>query len=115
LGAVSEDVVKKELESSHVFALASHHEPLGVAIMEAMAMGMPVVATDSGGVPELIDDGVEGLLLPPQDPERLSDALLRIAREPELAERLGKSAHLKVETHFRSNRSAITLHEYLQK
>jgi glycosyltransferase involved in cell wall biosynthesis len=82
--------------------------------MEAMAMGMPVVATDSGGVPELIDDGVEGLLLPPQDPERLSDALLRIAREPELAERLGKSAHLKVETHFRSNRSALTIRNQLQ-
>jgi glycosyltransferase involved in cell wall biosynthesis len=50
---VSEDTVNESLEKAQVFVLASWHEPLGVAIMEAMAMEMPVVVTGSGGVKEL--------------------------------------------------------------
>src|SRR5262249_30234532 len=59
LGAVSESRVRAELEQAHVFALASLAEPLGVAIMEAMAMSVPVVVTGAGGVPELVDRDVD--------------------------------------------------------
>ena len=79
-GAVSEEVVRAELAACHLFALASWAEPLGVAFMEAMAMETPVVATAAGGVPELIDDGVEGILVPPHDPVRLADALERVLK-----------------------------------
>jgi glycosyltransferase involved in cell wall biosynthesis len=52
LGAVSEEAVQASLEKAHVFVLASLGEPLGVATMEAMAMGVPVVVTNAGGVTE---------------------------------------------------------------
>lgn len=109
LGAVSEERVRSGLERAHVFALASLAEPLGVATMEAMALGVPVVATESGGVPELIRDGQDGLLVPPQAPDRLADAVERIARDSALAERLGQSGRERVVAEFDSARSARTL------
>jgi glycosyltransferase involved in cell wall biosynthesis len=109
LGPVSEEVVRGELAACHIFALASLAEPLGVAIMEAMAMETAVVATATGGVPELIDDGVEGILVPPRDPGRLTDALERILRDPELATRLGHAGPLRVMSEFHSGVSAQTM------
>ncbi len=72
---MSEDTVNESLEKAQVFVLASWHEPLGFAIMEAMAMEMPVVVTGSGEVKELVDDGIDGLLVEPQSPEQLADAI----------------------------------------
>ena len=113
LGAVPEEVVRKGLETSHVFALASLHEPLGVAIMEAMAMEMPVIATNGGGVTELVDDGVDGLLVPPRNPEALAVALQRIAENPALALSLTVAARTKIVTSFQSSLSAEILHKHL--
>jgi len=59
-----------------VFCLASHHEGLPVAVMEAMALGLPVVATDVGGVSELVADRIHGRLVPPHRPDLLADALI---------------------------------------
>ncbi len=61
-----------------VFCLASHHEGLPIAVMEAMAVGLPVVATDVGGLAELVVDGVHGLLVPPHRPELLAGALIEM-------------------------------------
>ncbi|MEO5725695.1 MAG: exopolysaccharide biosynthesis GT4 family glycosyltransferase EpsE, partial [Byssovorax sp.] len=80
LGAVSEDRVRDELERAHVFSLASLNEPLGVAIMEAMAMRTPVVVTGAGGVPELVDDGVDGILVQPERPAELAEKIEAVAR-----------------------------------
>lgn len=109
LGAVSEEQVRQGLEQAHIFALASLHEPLGVAIMEAMAMELPVVVTGAGGVPELINDGVEGILVPPHDPEEMARALERVARNPAFAASLTAPARAKVITGFQSDRSARAL------
>jgi len=114
LGAVSEEVVRSELAACHVFALASLAEPLGVALMEAMSMEVPVVATGAGGVPELIDDGVEGILVPPRDPVRLADALERILKDPELASRLGHAGRRRVMNEFHSGVSAQTIARLLE-
>jgi colanic acid/amylovoran biosynthesis glycosyltransferase len=114
LGAVSEELVRKGLEESHVFALASLREPLGVAIMEAMAMEMPVVVTGAGGVPELVDDGSDGILVQPRNPGELAAALERVARDRELATRLAAAARRKIETSFQSDQSARVLCRYLQ-
>jgi glycosyltransferase involved in cell wall biosynthesis len=114
LGAVGEDKVKGEIERAHLFALASLQEPLGVAIMEAMAMRAPVVVTGAGGVPELVDDGVDGLLVPPQQPKTLAEKLEALARDPKEAARLGEAGRRKVETQFSSERSADMLAKMLQ-
>ncbi|MBZ4399090.1 exopolysaccharide biosynthesis GT4 family glycosyltransferase EpsE [Myxococcus sp. AS-1-15] len=115
LGAVGEDVVRDGIERAHIFALASLQEPLGVAIMEAMAMRAPVVVTGAGGVKELVDDGVDGMLVPPQTPSVLAEKLEAVARNPREAERLGEAGRRKVETQFSSERSADMLALMLQR
>lgn len=109
LGAISEDRVRQELESAHVFVLASLHEPLGVAIMEAMAMELPVVVTEGGGVCELVDDGVNGVLAPAQQPAQLALQLERLFRDRHLAPRLGQAGRTKIVEEFGSTKSADTL------
>jgi colanic acid/amylovoran biosynthesis glycosyltransferase len=112
---VSEDVVNQSLEKAHVFALASLHEPLGVAIMEAMAMEMPIVVTGSGGVKELVDDGIDGLLVEPEAPEQLADAIVNILQNPELALSLSQESRKKIIAKFSHRRSAETLAQCLEE
>jgi glycosyltransferase involved in cell wall biosynthesis len=78
--------------AADVFCLASRHEGLPVALMEALALGRPVVATTVGGVPELVRDGVEGRLVAPDDPGSLAEALLEVAGDPALRARLAAGA-----------------------
>jgi glycosyltransferase involved in cell wall biosynthesis len=113
LGCVSEAVVKAELQAAHVFVLASHEEALGVATMEAMAMSVPVVVTCVGGVPELVSDGVEGLLVPPRDSGALAAALERILRDGSLAQRMGLAGRGKVERAFHSRLSVEHLASHI--
>jgi glycosyltransferase involved in cell wall biosynthesis len=113
LGAVSEQVVRDGLEKSHAFALASLNEPLGVVIMEAMAMEVPVVVTGSGGVAELVDDEVDGILVEPRDPSDIALGLERIAGDGVLATRLASAGREKVIRSFQSDRSAQALLRHL--
>ena len=115
LGAVSEDVVNASLEKAHIFVLASLHEPLGVAIMEAMAMEMPVLVTGSGGVKELIDDGIDGLLVEPEAPDKLADAIARVLQNPELALSLSQASRKKIIAKFSHRRSAETIAQCLEE
>ncbi|MEU1507347.1 glycosyltransferase [Kitasatospora sp. NPDC005748] len=75
-----------------VFTLSSRQEGLPVALMEAMTSGLPAVVTRVGGMPEVLDDGEQGLLVEPGDPVALAAALGRLADDPELRERLGAAA-----------------------
>ncbi|WP_446416534.1 exopolysaccharide biosynthesis GT4 family glycosyltransferase EpsE [Coleofasciculus sp.] len=111
LGAVSEDRVKACLEEAHIFALASLREPLGVAIMEAMAMELPIVVTGSGGVKELVEAEVNGLLVEPQAPTQLADAISQLLHNPELSIRLGQAAREKIIQQFQAKRSAKVLYD----
>jgi len=113
LGAVDESRVVGGLEEAHVFALASHNEALGVATMEAMAMAVPVVVTRVGGVDELVEDGVSGLFVPPEQPALLADAIAKLAREPELARQLGRNGRATVEAKFQATRSADVLARHI--
>jgi glycosyltransferase involved in cell wall biosynthesis len=80
------------LDDATVLVLPSWPEGLGRVIIEAFARGRGVVATDAGGIPDLITDGVEGLLVPPDDLVALATALERVLTDRELAERLGAGA-----------------------
>jgi len=75
-------------------------EPLGRVILEAMALGKPTVATRGGAVEEICTDGHDALMVDPGRSDQLSDALLRLAREPRMAERLGAEALRTIETRF---------------
>ncbi len=109
LGAVSEATVIAWLEKAHVFSLASLHEPLGVAIMEAMALELPVVVASSPGVREMIDPNKDGLLVKPKSPAELAVSVQQILRDESLATRLGKAAREKIISTFQSTRSAELL------
>ena len=79
--------------------LASHEEGFPNAVLEAMAAGVPVVATSVGGVPEIVDDGATGSLVPPHDPRHLADAIETLARDPALRQRLGDAGRERIR-HF---------------
>jgi colanic acid/amylovoran biosynthesis glycosyltransferase len=108
-GSVSEEQVRAELQRSHVFCLASHCEPLGVATMEAMAMEMPVVVTSSPGVREMITSGVNGILVPPLSPDAIADAISALCTAPEDMRRLAANSRLTIEQRFHSGISAAVI------
>jgi glycosyltransferase involved in cell wall biosynthesis len=91
-GWVEADETYRLLSGAHVLVLPSHVEALPMVIVEAFAWGVPVVATRVGGVPEILHDQVEGLLVPPGDLSRLTDALLRLVDDEPLRLRLGTCA-----------------------
>jgi glycosyltransferase involved in cell wall biosynthesis len=78
-------------------------------LVEAMAAGAPVVATNVSGIPELVEHEVNGLLVEPEDPRALADALLRLHDDPELTRRLTGNARETVSTRFDGERLARTL------
>jgi L-malate glycosyltransferase len=82
--------VPRILASLDLFVLSSRLEGLGSSIMDAMASGLPVVATEVGGIPEVVVKNETGLLVPPHDPERLAEAILQIHHDRPLAARLGR-------------------------
>jgi glycosyltransferase involved in cell wall biosynthesis len=75
-----------------IFCLSSHHEGLPVAIMESLVLGIPVVATDVGGVRELVDQGRQGLLVPAHRPDRLAAALVEVVDHPARRHRFAEHA-----------------------
>jgi L-malate glycosyltransferase len=83
------------LGASDIFVLASQNEGLPLAILEAMSAGLPIVATSVGGIPEVVRDGVHGLLVPPGDPAALADALLALTTDEALRKRLGEQARAR--------------------
>jgi colanic acid/amylovoran biosynthesis glycosyltransferase len=110
-GAVGQDDIRAHYERADVFCLPSFAEGLPVVAMEAMAMGLPVVSTRIMGIPEVVEHGVTGLLVPPARHDLLADALERLAGDPELRAAMGKAGREKVESEFDADDSAAQLRE----
>jgi glycosyltransferase involved in cell wall biosynthesis len=83
-----------------VAVLPSYREAQGLSVLEAMALSRPVVASNVGGIPEMIEDGVTGLLVPPRDPEALAAAIVRLLSDHSLADMLGRAGHDLVHRRF---------------
>ena len=83
-----------------ILVLASDAEPCGRVLFEAMASGRAIVATDSGGTPEIVRDGSEGLLVPPRDPDALAAAIRKVVEEPAFRQRLGQAGAHRARQEF---------------
>jgi glycosyltransferase involved in cell wall biosynthesis len=83
-----------------VAVLPSYREAQGLSILEAMALSRPVVASNVGGIPEMIDDGVTGLLVPPHDADALASAIVRVLRDHPFADTIARAGHDLVHDRF---------------
>jgi L-malate glycosyltransferase len=93
-GAVSDSALAAAVAGSDVFVLTSRHEGFGVPVIEAMTLGVPVVANEAGALPEVVGDG--GLLVDATDPYAVADAVARLRREPGLRDSLAAAATRRV-------------------
>ena len=98
-----------------VFVLPSHGEHFGRVLVEAMALGKPVVATDAGGVPEIVVDGETGLLVPPGDPPALAAAIARLVEDPAQRARLGEAGRRRATSEFSLERHRDALRALYQE
>lgn len=99
-GPVSSAEVARRLAGSDVLLHSSVDEGLPTVVLEAMACGVPVVATDCGGVSEALTDGVEGRVVPPRDPDALADAVLELWESPALRARMGQAGRATAMARF---------------
>jgi glycosyltransferase involved in cell wall biosynthesis len=103
--------IDRFLSSANIFVLPSRWEGLPVALLEAMGMGLPVVATRVEGVEEVVQDGVQGLLVPPEDPAALAGALSELIGQPDVRNRMGAAARKRIEESYTAD---IMCEKYLR-
>lgn len=94
------DDAAQYLKAFDIFVLPSRTESSGYVLLEAGLAGLPVVASNVGGIPEIIEDGVTGLLVPPENPRALSDAIQKLIADPSLREKFGSALTSKVTHDF---------------
>jgi glycosyltransferase involved in cell wall biosynthesis len=114
-GALNQDELKVLYRDSDAFALASLAEGLPVVLMEAMAMEIPCVATRITGIPELIEDDVDGLLVEASNADQLAAAIARLMDDPDLRERIAKSGRRKVMEHYSLSQNVLSLSEVFKQ
>jgi glycosyltransferase involved in cell wall biosynthesis len=115
LGAVGQDVIREHFAEADIFCLSSVAEGVPVVLMEAMAMGKPVVASRIMGISELVEDGVNGRLLPAGRADLLADALQELATDSGLRQRLGEAGRATVVAEFDVAHEARKLHALFER
>ena len=108
-GALSENETLLEIHGSDVMVLPSLMEGLPVVLLEALAMRKAVVASQVAGIPELVTDGLTGLLFTPSDWDHLEQQLLRLLSDPQLRQDLGNQGFERVKGEFGSAKAASKL------
>lgn len=95
------------LNDSYASVLPSLAEPLGNAVLEAMAMKKAVVATGVDGIPEMVEHGITGLLVPPGDPHALASSIVELIKNPEVTHAMGAQGRKRVESEFELNKRVL--------
>lgn len=120
LGPQPHAVIRDEMRRARCFVQHSVEAPSGdsegtpVSVIEAGATGLPVVSTRHAGIPDVVVEGETGFLVDEGDVRGMAAHMLRMAREPELAARMGRAARLRAETHFSKGRSLSRLWEIVE-
>jgi glycosyltransferase involved in cell wall biosynthesis len=96
---------EKELffEKADIFVFPTHNECFPLVLLEAMRHGLPVLSTDEGGIPDMIDDGITGYIVEKQHPEKLADRIEELIRNPELQKKMGKAGQEKFRYRYTSD------------
>lgn len=102
------------LAASDVGILCSHQEGFANAILEGMATRLPMIVTDVGGNSEAVTDGVTGIVVPPKDPKRLSDAIVRLAQTPSMRSAYGAAGRQRITERFKMDH-CVALHDQLYR
>jgi len=119
-GSLPHEETLRLVEAADIFLLPSvtavdgDMEGIPVSLMEAMAREIPVISTYHSGIPELIEDGVSGLLVPERSPEELAKAIATLAADPQLRARLAAAGRLRVEEWFNGDRQSKKLQQQYQ-
>jgi glycosyltransferase involved in cell wall biosynthesis len=100
IGRVAHEDMPAYYASASILALPSLMEATNIAALEAMACGLPVVATAVGGMPEVIEDGVSGRLVPPRNPASMAEAIISLLRNDDLRRSMGAAARRRIEQRF---------------
>ena len=106
------------LEVMSIFDISvtpSLNEPFGRVVVEAMGLGIPVIATNTGGIPEIIEDGISGILVPPKDPDSLSQALLDLISDEEKRKQIGEMGYKRFREHFTMSRTIEEIQQLYQE
>jgi glycosyltransferase involved in cell wall biosynthesis len=90
-GQLSDEEKFFELSRADILVLPTHTEGFPLSLLEGMAMGLPVVTTPVGGIPEIVKDGVNGYLVSPKDVEMLAERILTLVKEPGKRQRMGEA------------------------
>lgn len=98
--------IPKLLKSSDIFVLPSRREAFGLVVLEAMITGLPVIASQTGGIPEIIEHGKTGLLVKPENPEPIATTLIDLISNPEKRQKLATAGHKLVHQKFTAKRMA---------
>jgi glycosyltransferase involved in cell wall biosynthesis len=97
---MAHEELMKLLACTDAFAMPSLYEGLPLAAVEAMSLGLPIVATRVTGLSELIEDRISGLLVKPKDPQALAEAIARLMSDSSLGQRLGPAARARIQEHY---------------
>jgi glycosyltransferase involved in cell wall biosynthesis len=115
LGTLSEAEKHALLDASVLLTLPSHTDSFGIVFLEAWAHGLPVIGARAGGIPGVVDEGENGLLVPYGNAEALAAAMARLLRDPALAQQLGARGRAKVATHYQWRHVATRVEEVYQR
>jgi glycosyltransferase involved in cell wall biosynthesis len=113
-GWIGPEERERTLLAAAVFALPSREEGVPVALLEAMAYGLPAVVTPVGGIPDVFEEGRHGYFVPPDDPDALADRLAALLDAPELARRMGAQARADAEARYATEVVAALVADALQ-
>lgn len=100
LGKLAPETVREYLQEADMFVLSSLSEGISNAVLEAMACELPIVTTDCGGMREAVSDETEGFVVPTRDPDAMTNAIIRLASNPELRIRMGQAGRKRILTEF---------------
>lgn len=114
LGSLPSAEVLQRLRSADLFVLSSHAEGISNSALEAMAVGLPVVTTNAGGMAEAVRDGVDGYVVPVRDIPAMADRLKKLLTDSAQRERMGRSARTRAEAEFSLSRQAEVFEQMYQ-